>query len=61
MTNAILNVADKNPNSPFCAINGANVIPDICNEFIIHFCKARFGKAGMPDRKTFIQLTEHMC
>ena len=45
----------------FCSINESAIIPEICNEFILHYCQDHFGRAGIPDQQTFIQLTEHMC
>jgi len=45
----------------FCESQGAEVIPEICNEFVVQFCKERKHLPLMPSRKQLIEMTTHMC
>ena len=39
----------------------SNVIPELCNEFILYYCKNIEKKPWMPSKDELILLVENMC
>ena len=45
----------------FCSINNAEVVPEVCNEFVTMYMEARKARPSNIDRTELIDLTRHMC
>lgn len=45
----------------FCAVNNAEVVPEICNEFVTIYMESKNGTRCEIERSLCIDLTKHLC
>lgn len=45
----------------FCATQDSEIIPEICNEFILSYCKQRKTYLALPKQQKLVRMTERLC
>ena len=45
----------------YVSVNNAEVIPEVCNEFVTVFMEARRNSPHSMNRQENVEMTRHMC